>query len=90
MASNKKYYELDDIGFLGVMESRLEAEIKKEAKDTSDFIKRYKSGIAVPKKISDIVAQVSSSAGVGRFKHSKAKDVVKRKKESSPIFAKTK
>ncbi|HUC81939.1 MAG TPA: hypothetical protein VMR70_13545 [Flavisolibacter sp.] len=43
MANKKKYYGLDDVGFVGVAKERSEAEVRQDAKRTSDYIKNYRS-----------------------------------------------
>ena len=43
MANKKKYYGLDDVGFVGVAKERSEAEFRQDAKRTSDYIKNYRS-----------------------------------------------
>lgn len=43
MPNKNKYHNLDDIGFIGVAEKRSEKDIEKDAKLTSEVIKKYKS-----------------------------------------------
>lgn len=41
MANKKKYYNLDEVGFVGTTKKRSAAEIKSDIKQTSDIIKNY-------------------------------------------------
>jgi hypothetical protein len=41
VADKKKYYSLDDVGFLGVVKERSSAEIGQDARRTSEYIKNY-------------------------------------------------
>ena len=52
MGSKKHYYKLDDIGFVGTQEKRSTAQVKKDAKRTSEIIKASKAGkvVAIPAK----------------------------------------
>ncbi len=43
MANKKKYYGLDDVGFVGVAKERSAKEVKLDAKRTSDYIRNYRS-----------------------------------------------
>jgi hypothetical protein len=43
MRKKNKYHSLDDIGFIGVAEKRSEKDIEKDAKLTSEVIKKFKS-----------------------------------------------
>jgi hypothetical protein len=46
VATRKKYYSLDDAGLVGTAKERSSAEIKSDAKQTSDLIKSYHASSA--------------------------------------------
>jgi hypothetical protein len=81
MASKKKYYQLDDIGFLGVAETRSAAAIQRDRYRTSEFIKKYRAGVISSVKESAIVIHhpkktakfktTTSSASKKQYAHSK-------------------
>jgi hypothetical protein len=43
MTTKKKYYQLDDIGFIGTQEKKSKAQVKKDIEKTVQFIKSKKS-----------------------------------------------
>lgn len=46
MANKNNYTDLDEVGFIGVNEERSKAQIDKDAKATSEVIRKYRSGKA--------------------------------------------
>jgi len=44
MANKKQYYGLDEIGFVGTQDKRINAQLKKDIEMTIQYIKARKSG----------------------------------------------
>jgi hypothetical protein len=43
MSVKKRYYKLDDVGFVGVQENRTDAQVRKDASETARSIKALKA-----------------------------------------------
>ena len=65
VATRKKYYSLDDAGVVGTAKERSSAEIKSDAKRTSDLIKSYHASSG---KVSNGSAYKNRSASSGKTK----------------------
>lgn len=48
MTSKKRYYGLDEIGFVGIQGKRTNSQVKKDIERTIQFIKARKSGKMIP------------------------------------------
>ena len=44
MAGKKRYYELDEIGFVGTQDKRTPAQVKKDIERTIEYVKARKTG----------------------------------------------